>query len=264
MSPTVKRLLLMGRGEFDPRTIAGLGLWLRADSTLSAISPDVPASDGQSVSRWLDKSGNSRHYDQEIGGSQPTFSSTGLGGRPCASFDGLDDQCTSTVGMDILQNVAGATLFCVGSPSAATVSTRTALMTVGTDSTSARASVFYEPTDDYGAGGRRSDGNNFVFLQDGAYTRPSIVTGVFDYANALLSLYGNGALVGGPSAFQTAGNTSNTASARCRLGAATAASPNLLMAGLIAEALVWPRNLTASEIAYVHRYLGRRYNIAVP
>jgi len=38
----------------------------------------IPASDGQTVRRWLDRSGNGRHLDQATLVNQPTFSSSGV------------------------------------------------------------------------------------------------------------------------------------------------------------------------------------------
>jgi hypothetical protein len=49
------------------------------------------AQDGQTVRRWLDKSGNGRHLDQADLALQPAFESAGLNGRPAIKPDGVND-----------------------------------------------------------------------------------------------------------------------------------------------------------------------------
>lgn len=49
----------------------------------------TPATDGQTVRRWLDRSGNGRHLEQATLLSQPTFKAAGTTGVPCLRGDGL-------------------------------------------------------------------------------------------------------------------------------------------------------------------------------
>lgn len=86
MTPALRQILLGGR--FSPDKLPGLAAWYSADfGVLTSVGPDVPATDGQTVRRWLDRSGNGRHLDQETLLNQPTFS----GGRV------LGDGATSTM-----------------------------------------------------------------------------------------------------------------------------------------------------------------------
>jgi hypothetical protein len=71
-SPLAQRV----RGLFSPSQLPGLAAWYdAADSStvLTSVGPDVPATNGQTVRRWLDKSGNGRHLDQADLALQPTF-----------------------------------------------------------------------------------------------------------------------------------------------------------------------------------------------
>jgi hypothetical protein len=55
------------------------------------------ATDGQTVRRWLDRSGNSRHLDQATLANQPTLTSGGANGNLFLAFDGAGDTMTSTI-----------------------------------------------------------------------------------------------------------------------------------------------------------------------
>jgi hypothetical protein len=70
-------LAMRVRGLFSPASLPGLAAWYDASDSstvLTTVSPDVPASNGQTVRRWLDKSGNNRHLEQGDLVNQPTFS----------------------------------------------------------------------------------------------------------------------------------------------------------------------------------------------
>jgi hypothetical protein len=98
-------------GGFSPTDISGLWAWLDAvdgSTVLNSVSPDVAATDGQTVRRWVDKSGNSNNADQATGISQPLKSDAGLGGLPALVLDGVNDSLSMP-----LNTSATATLFCV-------------------------------------------------------------------------------------------------------------------------------------------------------
>jgi hypothetical protein len=87
-SPLAQRV----RGLFSPSQLPGLAAWYdAADSStvLTSVGPDVPATNGQTVRRWLDKSGNGRHLDQATLANQPTLTTTGApNGKPRITFNG--------------------------------------------------------------------------------------------------------------------------------------------------------------------------------
>lgn len=77
---TAKRLILLGGASpFTPDRLPGLAAWYSADfGVLNSIGPDVAATDGQQVRRWLDRSGNERHLNQPTLLNQPLLSGGGL------------------------------------------------------------------------------------------------------------------------------------------------------------------------------------------
>jgi hypothetical protein len=84
-------LAMRVRGLFSPASLPGLAAWYDASDSatvLTTVSPNVPATDGQTVRRWLDKSGNNRHLDQATLVNQPKFVNAVL---PAISSDGIND-----------------------------------------------------------------------------------------------------------------------------------------------------------------------------
>jgi len=64
------------RATFRPDKLPGLAAWYSADfGVLNSVGPDVPATEGQTVRRWLDRSGNGLHMEQATLASQLTFTS---------------------------------------------------------------------------------------------------------------------------------------------------------------------------------------------
>jgi hypothetical protein len=253
----------VGFSEFDPRTIAGLGLWLRGDVAYTSISPDVQATNGESVRRWPDLSGSGRHYDQAVSGNKPLFAMTGLNGLPALSYDGLDDFVAAVAGLDLFRNVSGATNFCVAQATSGTVAATQNLSYVSTATASTtRSTIGRAATNTYSWGGRRLDADTFSSTTAGTTSAsPFCIAGLWDYANARLTPYLNGAAQTPIDPFKTAGNTSDTDSATMSVGANGTGSSGFT--GRIAEVLVWRRVLTTAERAAVHAYLGRRYGIAM-
>jgi hypothetical protein len=82
-------------GMFSPLDISDLELWYDAtdgDSVLNAVSPDTPATNGQTVRRWNDLSGNANHVNQTTGIEQPIYNTSEINSKPCVVFDGTNDQ----------------------------------------------------------------------------------------------------------------------------------------------------------------------------
>jgi hypothetical protein len=69
---------------------AALALWLdAADASTITLN-------GSTVSQWRDKSGNNRHASQATKANQPTYTPSGLNGKPVITFDGVDDFLSTT------------------------------------------------------------------------------------------------------------------------------------------------------------------------
>ena len=82
--PLSPRLLRPIASGFNPKSIAGLKLWLDAsDSSTVTLN-------GSAVSQWGDKSGNGFHFSQSTANNQPAYTGS-INGRSAISFDGVND-----------------------------------------------------------------------------------------------------------------------------------------------------------------------------
>jgi len=82
------KLLRPKASGFNPKSIAGLALWLDAsDSSTITLN-------GATVSQWRDKSGNGRNLSEATANNQPTMST--MNGKSALSFDGVNDSLTNS------------------------------------------------------------------------------------------------------------------------------------------------------------------------
>lgn len=89
-SPVVNRRVVMGGAPavaFSPSSVTGLQVWLQADSLALA--------DADPVATWTDSSGNGNNATQATSGSQPTYKTNIVNGKPVVRFDGTDDWLAS-------------------------------------------------------------------------------------------------------------------------------------------------------------------------
>lgn len=81
------------RRTFNPSRIAGLQLWLDATKGLfDATSGGNPVTtDGATIARWEDRSGNSRNASQATSANRPILKTAVQNGRNGIRFDGSND-----------------------------------------------------------------------------------------------------------------------------------------------------------------------------
>lgn len=76
-------------GSFSPDDIAGLVLWLKADS--------LALSDGDFVGTWEDSSAAGNDASNGFAGTIPTYQTNELNGLPVVRFDGSDNLTTASI-----------------------------------------------------------------------------------------------------------------------------------------------------------------------
>lgn len=106
-------ILLGGLPGVTPDAVAGLQGWWKADAGVyHTTGPDVDALDGETVVKWADQSGNSRHL---VTGTAPTFKTAIVNGRPVIRFVAASSQVLSTTGFAVSTLVANNayTILCV-------------------------------------------------------------------------------------------------------------------------------------------------------
>lgn len=100
--PRPRRFLLSNQSRaFAPTDIPGLALWLDA-SDAATITLDG----SNNVSQWNDKSGNGRNFTQGTALQRPSRTLAGQNGLNVVTFDGADDNLSSSLGVLSLSDVS--------------------------------------------------------------------------------------------------------------------------------------------------------------
>jgi hypothetical protein len=165
---------------------------------------------------------------------------------------------------DVLRNVSGGTM--VAARGCNSVSGAMEAMTLSTNTAAQGRMTLYTTTTSFAVGGRRLDANSFVArtatTQQLDYEM-AIHSGRLNYAEALAANFKNGALVGSEATFQTAGSSSDTASARMRVFANLADTPASFLSGPVTDLAIYNRALTNAQIRSLSRYFAGRTGGAI-
>lgn len=234
-------------GPFSPTQIAGLKLWLKADSLV--LSNNDP------VATWADSSGNGNDVTQGTGGLRPLYKASvaGLNNKPTVEFDGTDDVLTNT-GLLTGGNfpTSTATLFIVFSP----------LNIGGGGGVQYGITATGSATDEFG---RFSDGAGYsaYFRSVRIDTYPAAMPAPDSGANLLTVVSGTGA--GNYQIYlkgvgQGAQSPSWGIPVVFKVGADSNAAPNPLN-GDVPEVLIYNSALSAGNRAQVESYLMTKYAI---
>lgn len=236
-----------GGGQRLPVT-QDLGLWLKSDAGVTLVSGAVDS--------WADQSGTARHFSAPAAANRPAYG-TIVAGKPVLTFDGLDDYLLgNAASLNLSQNVPGFSVFIV-----ARYATGVQQRSFGTSTNvaaSARTLIGVSTTQ-WQVGARRLDADGAVVLSGGTVNNNLVVQcGLLRYSAATAAVFVNG-VSQVDAAFQTAGNSQNTASARTIVGAGT--DLGNLLNGQIGEIIVYQRTVTPLERERITRYLQTRWQI---
>jgi hypothetical protein len=243
--------MISDSGGNTPTTIPNLGLWLKADAGVTLV--------GGAVDAWADQSGNGRDFSAPASANRPAYSGT-LNGLPVLTFDGSTDYLQgNAASLNIAQDVGGFTIIAVVKTGASTLQ-RYVSVGNGTNLSQARATIGVTTTQ-WELTGRRLDADSLQTVVGGAAnTNPVIQSAMYRYSVATAGLFINSASQV-DTAFQTAGNTSNTPSLRFVIGC----NINLtsFLVGDLAEVIVYQRAISVEERNSVERYLSVKWGIAI-
>lgn len=238
MSPRLLRPLASG---FNPKTIAGLSLWLDA-----ADASTITVSTGVSV--WADKSGNGRNAAQATGGKQPAYSST-INGKNVVTFQGTDD--TMQIGANAAFNATSQTIIVVARQNA----NANQALWYKADSNSAVGVIMRYRSAPFFWHYQKNDASAET-LSHNASTNSNVNVFVTVLEPAAQAGYTNGSLVASATVTTAYDNNSGPwLGSRRDVGEYLQAN--------IAEVLHWNRALSASERSRVERYLGRKWGVTV-
>lgn len=267
------RLLRPRASGFNPRSIAGLKLWLDAsDSTTITLN-------GSNVSEWRDKSGaGSPAAAQATAASQPAFNATGVNGRGSIDFDATESLAfaSSTASFNYLHNATGGTMLIVWKPDTSSNPDAIRWLLNNSNNSSANTGISLSFDDrssvsrnnrismivNRGASGVSTSSvvsnNDFIAAAD-AFCLLSVVC---DNANATagnrLFLYHNGTSSGVANTLTNAASTGNATTNLTIGNFGGGGSP-----ASVAEMIFYEGVLTSANRSRVEKYLGKKYGITV-
>jgi hypothetical protein len=230
MSPKLLRPRATG---FNPKSIAGLQLWLDA-ADASAVSLN-----GANVSQWSDKSGNARNATQGTANNQPAYTLAGKNSRSVLTFDGSNDSLLTT-SFSVSQPYTIAIV--------AKLSTTASNGNFTDGGTSGRAAVYYT----IGNGGQWGIFADVALVGGTPDTNWHVFYGVFNGASS--AFYVDGSLV-------ASGNAGTSGFNGLRISGYTGSIA--LLNGAIAEMYCYSSNLSATNRSSVTRNLGQKWGITV-
>lgn len=255
--PMNPRLLVpRASGGFDPRRIANLtGWWDASDSSTITLN-------GTTISQWRDKSGSARHLEQGDAANQPTFTASGIGGRPAATVaaaitNRLDCKVggSTNVLMDVLGNDTSqlVTLFAVVRASVDNIGNKT----IGECDNASGFGWYHRFSGDnksyFDSSGASGNGRISAVVSAGILTAGGLWVG--RRSGAQVDQWVNGTLLAG-SRSNASGALRSSSNVFCIRGSTSGTVS-------YAEIVIYNRDLSTAERQSVQAYLGQKYGLTI-
>jgi hypothetical protein len=241
-------------GGFNPKTIAGLQLWLDAADASSVTTVSGAAS------QWNDKSGNGRHATQTTANNRPAYNGV-IGGRAALTFDGTNDAMAT--GLESASLTGYATFFCVCRPNFADATAATNKTPLyGRDATT---NANPHGINLWGSSGTVLFNTTWRGINFNQIGGPTVTLGMDALMTGGVTATQSVRRVNGVAANLVAATTAGTNSAAGTF-LQVGQDPNLarFWNGPIGEVLVYNRDLSISEIQTIERYLTTKWAIGPP
>jgi len=251
--PMNNRLLRPMTTGFNPRSIAGLKLWLDVANNSSMTF------NGSTVSQINDLSGNGFHATQGTANNQPTYQATGFNNKPTLLFDTTDSVISSATIADYFLTPTTSPMFCVVAAVYMPTFANSGTIVFGSDAQEGGrlffashfggASMIYDTVNV--SGGRLTAGSQ----TDAGWTTPHIMS-VFRNG-ATMSVRRNGVEIAGKT--NASGNYTAT-TAKLQIGKCDGAGLNQMY---VSEWLTYAAALTTSQLQAAERGLGKKWGVVV-
>jgi len=248
------RLLRPTPTGFNPKRLAGLIGWYdSADLTAMAQNSDGTGAVavGDQVGWWKDKSPTGANVTQGTAANRPTLTANKVNGRAALTFDGSNDTLASASGYTAQSSLAGLTrilvMQCANAPG---MPTRVFNGGSAQLSTTSNALRLYA-----------SNVENYVaFDSIPGQVGNGLATGIYSavYGNSAISLRFGGVAMSG-TLVGTIPATTGSGTATLHIGSNIGA--NNFFNGLIAEYIIYSRELSAAELNAVEAYLKKKWGL---
>jgi len=237
----------VGSSLWTPANIT-TALWLDAadESTVTTVSG--------AVSQWNDKSGNELNIIQATAANRPAYSTASLNSKNTVAYDGSD--FLSRTAVNIARNIGSSLTYAVAK--GATSGTQSIAL-ITNNSVQARQYIYFAGNN-LAAGGRRLDSDGFQLISNSAtHAGAWVLAGSrFLWSSSDLYLYQNGNEVASSLAFQSNGNTSDTAST---ITVGNNAENTQALNGNIAELLVVTPDPSIDTRQRIEGYLAHKWDL---
>jgi hypothetical protein len=251
------RLLRPTASGFNPKSIAGLALWLDATKTSTMLFNNN--NNPPTVSQWDDLSGNGYNATQGTDNNRPTYQATGMNGRPALEF-------TTNVANRMETTATIADVF--ATPTTSPQSTIFAVMRNLAGLTSASFGSNSDANGRFLYASRFSGTSTFFDIVDASAGRLGAVTTTEEAdAAAIHTLFKSGATqtlrYNGSQKSTKANATSNFTATSATIQIGKSLNGVVGGGGVFSELLFYARALSATEIATVERYLAGKYGLTL-
>ena len=232
--------------RFRPTQISSLQLWLDASDT----SATNIVESGGLVSQWSDKSGQGNHATQGTGSAQPTTNSTTQNGKNTLVFDGTSDWMAANGVAAAGLGANTVVMACVPNSHASSGDIVAFQHSGGSSSNQAKFEIS-------SAGQlQHSDSASTVYDTNDWQTVPFFQILTQDVSTVVPRI--NGA----PATTSSFGDSLPASLDQFSLGQEfDGASASNFYGGVLAEVLVYDRELTSAEVALLENYLSRKWGI---
>jgi len=256
-------LAMRVRGLFSPTSLPGLAAWYDASdaaTVLTTVSPDVPATNGQTVRRWVSRHNPAVFWENGDLVTQPVLNSPNAG----VNFNGTSQFMNGTSTMaGAFQNREYGYVFAVvqdANPSGGDAAHAYCSFSIG-GSTPVRLTCDTRAggTQVFRVGGRRLDADSFISSSTASNGSVNLLENQARYATGDLQVFLNGVGATSASFSSGAGNSSDTASQNVTLGR-VAGVASTFFPGNIRELVIVNEQLTAAQILATRRYLQRKWS----
>jgi hypothetical protein len=250
---------------FSPLSLSDLAAWFDAsdsNTVLTSLSPDTPATDGQTVRRWLSKHNPAVYWDQSVLASQPTYTNAATGitfGGPGVGMNGVSTMA------DIFRNKSYGYVWAVAqdtNPTGGDGIHQLLFVSRGNNASASRLSITTRYTTNiFSVGGRRLDADGFVSTSISPNSSNIFLLDArFQWADNSISFFVNDSSASTVAFSSGAGSTENTASLAVYLGFLNGFNP---FPGPIKEVIIVNGKLTSGQILNVRRYLASKWGITL-
>jgi hypothetical protein len=230
--------------------------WTPFRGVLNSIGPDVAATDGQSVRRWVDQIAG-YEADQATGTAQPIYRITGQSGNPALEFDGNDRLLLSGSALALLTAIDNAYLIsgCRDTNNTAGDAGHCPLGFTAV-TTAARLAAFTRVSgNNFGAGARRNNADAFTGANTANNANYNVIAAHGDYGAGFIRLRVNGSVAASTALSGGSGTTQATDCSVAGIGSPHT-STGSFFPGFLTPQIVVTGTVTATDLSKLERYVG--------